>query len=65
MGIKRTKRDRWIFGVCGGIAQTYGWSSNLVRLIAVLMAIFIPGPNIVVIIAYILMGIFLPETDEF
>lgn len=65
MGIKRTKRDRWIFGVCGGIAQTYGWSSNLVRLIAVLLAIFIPGPNIVVIIAYILMGIFLPETDEF
>lgn len=65
MGIKRTKRDRWIFGVCGGIAQTYGWSSNLVRLIAVLLAVFIPGPNIVVIIAYILMGIFLPETDEF
>lgn len=51
--------------MCGGIAQTYGWSSNLVRLIAVLLAIFIPGPNIVVIIAYILMGIFLPETDEF
>lgn len=65
MGIKRTKRDRWIFGVCGGIAQTYGWSSNLVRLIAVLLAIFIPGPNIVVIIVYILMGVFLPETDEF
>ena len=65
MGIRRAKRDRWIFGVCGGIAKTYGWSSNLVRLIAVLLAIFIPGPNIVVIIAYILMGIFLPETDEF
>lgn len=65
MGLRRAKRDRWILGVCGGLAHTYGWSPNVVRLLTALLAVFIPGPNIVVIIAYILLGIFLPETDEF
>ncbi len=65
MGLKRAKRNRWILGVCGGIGRTYGVSPNVVRLITVLLAIFIPGPNILVLIAYVLAGIFLPETDEY
>jgi len=65
MGIKRAKRDRWILGVCGGIAHTFGWSSTAVRLITALLAIFIPGPNIVVVLAYLLLGLLLPETEEF
>ena len=31
-GMKRAKRDRWIMGVCGGIAHRYGWSSTAVRI---------------------------------
>ncbi len=65
MNLKRASRDRWIFGVCGGIARTYGMSSNVVRLVVALLALFIPGPNILVLIAYVLLGVFLPETDEF
>ena len=65
MNLKRATRDRWIFGVCGGIARANGWSSNVVRLVVALLAVFIPGPNVVVLIAYVLLGIFLPETDEF
>ena len=65
MNLKRASRDRWIFGVCGGIARTYGFSSNVVRLAVALLALFIPGPNVLVLIAYVLLGIFLPETDEF
>lgn len=65
MNLKRSKRDRWIFGVCGGIAQSNGWNSNVVRLATALLAVFIPGPNVIVLIAYVLLGIFLPETDEF
>ena len=65
MGIKRAKGDRWILGVCGGIAHTFGWSSTAVRLITALLAIFIPGPNIVVVLAYLLLGLLLPETEEF
>ena len=65
MGIKRATRDRWILGVCGGLAHTYGWSSNLVRLITVLVTIFAPGPGWVVPIIYFLLGAFLPESGEF
>ncbi len=63
MGIRRARRDRWIFGVCGGIAHRFGWSSTAVRAVAVLLAIFIPGPNVLVILAYVLLGFLLPEEE--
>jgi phage shock protein C len=64
--IKRAKRDRWILGVCGGIAHTYGWSSNIVRLAAVVLAIIIPGFSVIPVIAiYILLGAILPESEEY
>lgn len=66
MALKRAKRDRWIFGVCGGIAHTYGLSPNVVRLVTAVAAIIVPGASVVpALIIYILLGIFLPETDEF
>ena len=64
--IERAKRDRWILGVCGGIAHTYGWSSNMVRLAAVVLAIIIPGFSVIPVIAiYILLGAILPESEEY
>lgn len=64
--IKRAKRDRWILGVCGGIAHTYGWSSNLVRLAAVVLAIIIPGFSVIPVIAiYVLLGAIMPESEEY
>jgi phage shock protein C len=64
--IKRAKRDRWILGVCGGVAHTYGWSSGAVRLATVVLAIIIPGPSLVATLAvYLLLGAILPESEEF
>jgi phage shock protein C len=64
--IKRAKRDRWILGVCGGIAHTYGWSSNMVRLAAVVLAIIIPGFSVIPVIAiYVLLGAILSESEEY
>ena len=66
MRIKRAKRDRWILGVCGGIAHTYGWNSNMVRLAAVVLAIIIPGFSVIPVIAiYVLLGAILPESEEY
>ena len=66
MRIKRAKRDRWILGVCGGIAHTYGWNSNMVRLAAVVLAIIIPGFSVIPVIAiYILLGAILPQSEEY
>ena len=66
MRIKRAKRDRWIMGVCGGVAHTYGWSSNMVRLATAVIAVIIPGPStLLAFVVYLLLGAILPESEEF
>ena len=66
-GIRRAKGDRWILGVCGGIAHHYGYNSNLVRAVTVFLTIFFPLPvlnTILVILGYALLGALLPKADE-
>jgi phage shock protein C len=66
MNIKRAKRDRWILGVCGGVANTYGWSSGAVRLATAVLAVIIPGPSLVAtLLVYLLLGAILPESEEY
>lgn len=65
MGITRSKRDRWILGVCGGIAYTYGWDPKWVRIAAILLTIFLPGPGWILPVAYLLLGAILPESEAF
>ena len=66
MGLKRAKRDRWIMGVCGGIAHRCGWSSTVVRLTTIILAIILPGFSVIpTLLIYFLLGYLLPETDEF
>jgi phage shock protein PspC (stress-responsive transcriptional regulator) len=66
MNIKRAKRDRWILGVCGGVAHTYGWSSGAVRLATSVLAVIIPGPSLVAtLLVYLLLGAILPESEEY
>ena len=65
-GMKRAKKDRWIMGVCGGIAHRYGWSSTAVRIATIIVAIIIPGFSAIpTLLVYFLLGYLLPETDEF
>lgn len=54
--LMRSATDRYIGGVCGGIAQTYGLDPALVRLIALLL-LLLPGPGVLV---YIVMWIIMP-----
>jgi phage shock protein C len=65
MNIKRTKRDRIILGVCGGLALHFGWSSNVVRLVAVLGTLFLPGPGWLIPVVYLVLGAILPETEVY
>jgi phage shock protein C len=65
LNIERARKDRLLLGVCGGIAHTYGWNSNVVRLVTVILGIFIPGPNVIVLAAYIILGVVLPVSEEF
>lgn len=64
-GLKRSKSDRWIMGVCGGIAREMSVASIWVRLGAVAAMIFIPGPGTLIVGgAYVALAYFLPEADE-
>jgi phage shock protein C len=66
MNIKRAKRDRWILGVCSGVAHTYGWSPGAVRLATAVLAVIIPGPSLVAtLLVYLLLGAILPESEEY
>jgi phage shock protein PspC (stress-responsive transcriptional regulator) len=54
----RSQDDRWLSGVCGGVAQYLGIDANLVRLIVVLGTIFGLGS---LFVAYIVAWIQMPE----
>jgi phage shock protein C len=61
-GLKRAKRDRWLMGVCGGIAHRYGWSSTVVRLATIVVAIVIPGVSVIpTLLIYFLLGYLSPR----
>ena len=54
----RSRDDRWIAGVCGGVAKYLGVDANLVRLIVVLGTIFGFGS---LAVAYLMAWVLMPE----
>ncbi|HYH13295.1 MAG TPA: PspC domain-containing protein [Thermomicrobiales bacterium] len=64
IGLTRSTSNRWIFGVCGGIAEKYGVNPLAVRVGVALLAIIIPGVSVFpVILLYIVLGLMLPEDN--
>ncbi|WP_328610319.1 PspC domain-containing protein [Amycolatopsis sp. NBC_00345] len=54
-------RDHFVFGgVCGGLAEFYGWTPYVVRLAFVLSCI-IPGPQFLL---YILLWFIIPNAPK-
>lgn len=55
----RSRSDRMIAGVCGGLAQWLGWDPTAVRILYVLLSIFsaaFPG-----ILVYIILALVMPS----
>jgi phage shock protein PspC (stress-responsive transcriptional regulator) len=50
-------RDRWIAGVCSGLARRFGKSPNFVRLLFVVSCL-LPGPQFLI---YLLLWIIMPS----
>jgi phage shock protein C len=66
VGLYRSKRDRWVMGVCGGIAHQFGISATLTRVLTIVLAVIVPGISFIgVVLIYIALGILLPESDTF
>ncbi|HEX5961106.1 MAG TPA: PspC domain-containing protein [Rhodanobacteraceae bacterium] len=59
--LRRSRRNRWIAGVVGGLADYFGLDPTLARIIYVLISIFsaaFPG-----ILVYIILWILIPQGD--
>lgn len=48
--LRRSRHDRMVAGVLGGLAQTYGWDATLLRVLFV-ASILLPGPQVLAYIA--------------
>jgi phage shock protein C len=55
--LRRSRSDRWVGGVCGGLAKVSGLESWVWRLVFALCTIFV-GFGLLI---YLLMWIFVPE----
>lgn len=54
----RSRDDKRLFGVCGGIAYYFGVDSTIVRILAVLLLIIVFWPTL---IAYLLIALLVPQ----
>jgi phage shock protein PspC (stress-responsive transcriptional regulator) len=57
--LSRPRDNRWIAGVCAGLARRFGLRPNLVRLIFVLSCL-LPGPQFIV---YLVLWVIMPQDD--
>jgi phage shock protein C len=58
MGLERSRTDKIVAGVCGGIARQYGWDPTIVRVVYVLGSVFsaaFPG-----ILVYLVLWFLMP-----
>ena len=60
-GLRRSSRNKMIAGVCGGLAEHFGWDPTLVRVLYVLVSLLSVGfPGIIV---YVILWLVMPQAD--
>ena len=58
----RSRHDRMLAGIFGGLAQRFGWNSTLVRVLFVIISLAsaaFPG-----ILVYLIMWLLMPEESS-
>lgn len=53
----RSKKDRKLAGVCGGLGEYFGFDPTLARIVCILLAL--PG-----VLPYLLLWIVIPEEEK-
>lgn len=54
----RSRTDRKVCGVCGGLGEYFGIDSTVIRIIAVILALGGVGTGLIV---YLIMALIIPE----
>ena len=57
-GLRRSRSDAWLGGVCGGLAEWLGWDPTLVRILYTLLTIFTAFSGLIV---YLVLWIIMPR----
>jgi phage shock protein PspC (stress-responsive transcriptional regulator) len=57
MQLTKSTYDKMLLGVCGGIAEYFGWEATLIRAAFVLFTVFTIGSPILL---YLLLGLLMP-----
>ncbi|MDG4821501.1 PspC domain-containing protein [Asanoa sp. WMMD1127] len=57
----RPRDDRWIAGVCSGLARRFGMRPNTMRLLF-LISCLLPGPQV---LAYIVLWVLMPDERRY
>jgi phage shock protein C len=58
MKLVRSYADKFIFGVCGGLSETFGVDSTIIRLLFVAATIFGIGTPVLL---YIILALLMPQ----
>ena len=62
MALARSRRNRMIAGVCGGLAQSLGWDPTLVRVLYVFVSVIsVAFPGILV---YLVLWVVMPQSPD-
>lgn len=59
-GLVRPQHGRVIAGVCAGVANRFGWSPWLVRILVIVSCV-LPGPQI---LAYLVLWLLMPSAKR-
>lgn len=57
----RSRKDRMLGGICGGLAEYFNIDSTLIRVIAVVLLLLTIIPFPVTFVVYLLMWLIIPE----
>ncbi|RAN54133.1 hypothetical protein B8A42_07215 [Dolosigranulum pigrum] len=58
---KLTKsRDKWLYGIIGGLTEYFGWDRDMSRLLFILVVAFGAGSPLLL---YVLLYFIMPEAD--
>ena len=58
--LRRSKDDRWVAGVCGGIAEYFDIDGTLIRVLFILFGFAVGGSLLI----YIILWIIMPEAAD-
>src|SRR5437870_4627053 len=58
--LRRSRHERVLFGVCGGVAEYFGWDPTIVRMGFALATLF-PPTSVIALLGYVVLAVLLPE----